>query len=251
LYIANCTINAGTFIQLDEYLTLVVRKCYLNVEELVKITTGLTAYQIIFSDCYLNGKPMVSEKKGEYFTAQFLSLNTVNISFNEEGDDTNIGGGEGNEGEGNEGGNQGGNEGEGNQGGNQGGNEGEGNQGGNEGEGNQGGESMNDVTMSEDMDEIGEIYDNQFYYVHDKEFGAVNLDVSAFGDLYYFENVTFTDYIYLKKEQTLIFDNCTFSEKGLLVNMSGSSTAQVNVYKNCKLANGDAVTSSDVKGKGW
>lgn len=97
------------------------------------------------------------------------------------------------------------------------------------------------------MNSLGEIYNNQFFYIHDKEFkGTVTIDAVAYGDLYYFENVTFTDYIYLEKSQTLIFDNCTFSKKGLVINKSGDNTAQVQA-KNCKLANGDAIGSKDIK----
>ena len=86
--------------------------------------------------------------------------------------------------------------------------------------------------------------------VHDKEFDVVNIDAKAYGDLYYFENVTFNDYIYVKESQTLIFDNCTFSKKGLVVNKTSDKTIQVQA-KNCKLTNGDAISKSEIKGSGW
>ena len=241
LLVANSTINAKLFMELNQYYTIIVRKCHLNVEQLFKITTGKTAYQIIFSDCYLNGEPMVKEKKNEYFTDNFLSLNTVNIFFN--GDDSYVGGDDDNQG-GNDDGDDDGDD-DGNDDGNQGGNDD------GDDDGDQGGETAQDVKMSEAMNSLGEVYNNQFFYIHDKEFnGKVTIDAKAYGDLYYFENVTFTDYIYLEKSQTLYFDNCTFSKKGLVINKSGDSTVQVQA-KNCKLANGDAVSKADIKGSGW
>ena len=112
LLVQNSTINAKLFMELNMYYTIIVSNCHLNVDELLKITTGKTAYQIIFSNCYLNGEPMVNEKKSEYFDQNFLSLNTVNISFTNEdnvvvpdnggdnGDDNQGGEGDDNEGEG-------------------------------------------------------------------------------------------------------------------------------------------------------
>lgn len=239
LLVSNSTINAKLFMELNKYYTIIVRKCHLNVEQLFKITTGKTAYQIIFSDCYLNGEPMVKEKKNEYFTDDFLSLNTVNIYFN--GDDSYVGGDDDNQG-----GNDDGDDDGGNQGGNDDGDD-DGNDDGNDDGGNQGGETAQDVKMSEAMNSLGEVYNNQFFYIHDKEFnGKVTIDAKAYGDLYYFENVTFNDYIYIKKSQTLIFDNCTFAKKGLVINQSGDTTVQIQA-KNCKLANGDAIESKDIK----
>lgn len=100
------------------------------------------------------------------------------------------------------------------------------------------------------MDKLGEIYNNQFFYIHDKEFkGTVTIDAKAFGDLYYFENVHFDDYIYIKKSQTCIFDKCTFSKKGLVINQTGDTTVQIQA-SGCTV-NGETVKSKDLKGSGW
>ena len=234
LLIANSTINAKLFMELNKYCTIIVRNCHLNVEQLLKITTGLTAYQIVFSNCYLNGEPMTADKKSEYFSADFLSLNTVNIYFNE-GDEDN-------------GGNVGGDD---NQGGNDDNQGGEGNEGTEGGDDNQGGTTSSNVNMSTEMNNLGEVYNNQFFYIHDKNFGGtVTIDAKAYGDLYYFENVHFEDYIYIKESQTLFFDKCTFSKKGLVINQSGDTTVQIQVLGGCTV-NGETINAKDIKGSGW
>lgn len=247
LLVQNSTINAKLFMELNMYYTIIVRNCYLNVEELLKITTGKTAYQIIFSNCYLNGEPMVEEKKSEYFSENFLDLNTVNIYFSKDDtgavlpDDDNNG-----DDNGDDNGNQGGDD-----NGDDNGNQGGGDNGDDNGDDNQGAEVADDVKISEDMNNLGEIYNNQFFYIHDKEFkGKVIVDATVYGDLLYFENVTFNDYIYIKKSQTLIFDNCTFAKKGLVINQSGDTTVQIQ-SKYCKLVNGDTMVTKDIKGSGW
>lgn len=86
LVINNSTINAKLFMELNMYYTIIVRNSHLNVERLFEITTGKTAYQFVFINCYLNGEPMVREKKSEYFDQNFLNLNTVNIEFSNKND---------------------------------------------------------------------------------------------------------------------------------------------------------------------
>ena len=167
---------------------------------------------------------MVREKKSDYFTAEFLSLNTVNISFNKEGDDTNIGGGEGNEGEGD----QGGNEGEGDQGGNEG--EGEGNEGeGNEGEGNEGNEGegvqgAQDVTFSD----IKSQYSDSEYGKHFKDvtFGTFIVNEGA---TMWFENVTLGG-LKVQEVSTIFLENVKFESSAKI---SWSETTNQIYIQDC------------------
>ena len=104
------------------------------------------------------------------------------------------------------------------------------------------------MKISESKNSIGEIYNDQFFYIHDKVFnGKITIDEDVKGYMIYFENVTFNDYIYLTDPMVanVIFDNCTFSKKDLFVNQTNSTTITVQV-RSCKLANGDAITREDV-----
>lgn len=243
--VSNSTINADVFMQLDQYYTIIVRRCHLNVEKLFNITTGKTAYQFIFSDCYMNGVPMTKDKKNEYFTDQFLSLNTVNIYFNED-NGTNIPEGGENPGEGGENPGEGGeNPGEGGENPDEDGeNPGEGGENPGEGEGKE------EINMSDVLDEIGSETDG-VYLIKDKEFDVVHIDSeNVINGVYYFENVTFNDYIYVEKYVTVFFKNCTFSQKGLVINKTGDITVQI-MCQGCQLSNGETVKSKDLKGSGW
>lgn len=225
LLVANSTINAELFMELNQYYTIIVRKCHLNVKELLKITTGKTAYQIIFSDCYLNGEPMVKEKKNEYFTDNFLSLNTVNIFFN--GDDSYVGGDDDNQG-----GNDDGNDDGGNQGGNDDGDDDGGNQGGNDGDqgGETGGETGGDVVpatvkfseiknqFSVDGDGASEIFNQTF--------SSFVVDQSAF---IYFKDVTLGE-LKVEKYSTIFFENVDFESSSKI---SWSETGNQIYVKNC------------------
>ena len=238
LYIKNSTINAETFLEINGQFTIIIRNCHLNVETLLRNNTNRRDLQIHFEDCYVNGTPLTSNNKTEYIDVE--DFGTVTARFNGTGDE-NQGGQGGTEGEGGEGGNTG-NEGEGGEGGNT----------GNEGEGgsNQGGTTSSNVNMSTEMNNLGEVYNNQFFYIHDKNFGGtVTIDAKAYGDMYYFENVHFEDYIYIKESQTLIFDNCTFSKKGLVINKSGDTTVQIQ-SQYCTV-NGEIIKTKDIKGSGW
>lgn len=209
LLVANSKIKAHTLIELNDYATVVFDNCRFTVEELVKINTSKTAYQFIFNNCYLNNEPMVREKKNQYFSSKFLSVNTVNIYFNESVDNDNTG---------NEGGNTG-NEGEGDNTGNEGGNTG------NEG-------ATEEVKMSADKDNYGAIEDGMFC-IKGKTFnGIVTLDESVAGTSgqYYFENVTFNNTINVTEDVTVFLFDCNFSKKGLINVTSANGHVY---YRNC------------------
>ena len=211
LLVQNSTINANLFMELNMYYTIIVRNCHLNVEELFNITTGKTAYQIIFSNCYLNGEPMVKEKKSEYFTENFLSLNTVNISFNKEGDDNiNIGGGD--NGDDNQGGNEG------------------------EGDGNEGG----DVPTSVKYSELKGSYPDSDYGKHFKDvtFGTFVVDESA---RMWFENATLTG-LKVEKVSTIFLEKVNFETS----NISWSETTNQIYIQDCYVG-GVKVTKENYK----
>ena len=227
LLVANSKIKAKTLIELNDYFTVVFDNCRFTVEELVKINTSKTAYQFIFNNCYLNNEPMVREKKNQYFSSKFLSVNTVNIYFNEEADDDNTG---------NEGGNTG--------------NEGEGGNTGNEGEGgNTGGEgATEEVKMSTDKDNYGAVEDEMFCITGKTFNGTVTLDESVAGTYgqYYFENVTFNNTIKVKEDLTLFFVNVNFNATPAISWENSNSTNRMIIIRNCYV-NGTKITSSNAK----
>ena len=226
LYIKNSIINAKTFLDIQGQYTVIVRNCRLNVETVLKNSTNRRDLQIHFEDCYVNGTPLTKDNKTQYIDVE--DFGTVTARFNGAGEEKPENPGDDNTGDDNTGDDNTGDD--------------------NTGDDNQG--VAEDVKMSEEKDNLGEIYNNQFFYIHDKEFkGTVTIDAQAYGDLYYFENVHFDDYIYIKKSQTLIFDNCTFSKKGLVINQTGDTTVQIQA-RGCTV-NGETVTSKDLKGSGW
>ena len=238
--VSNSTINAEVFMQLDQYYTIIVRRCHLNVEKLFEITTGKTAYQFIFSDCYMNGVPMTSDKKKDYFTDQFLSLNTVNIYFNED-NGTNIPEGGENPGEGGENPGEGGeNPGEGGENPGEGGeNPGEGGE--NPGEGGEnpgeGGSQAPDMTYSE----AKTIYEKSEYgwYVHDVTYGMFTVDESA--ELY-FLNVNLSG-LTVEKYSTIFLENVNFASSS---NISFSENGNQLYIQNCYVG-GEKVTKDNYK----
>lgn len=236
LYIKNSTINAETFLAINGQFTIIVRNCHLNVTTLMVNNTNRRDLQIHFEDCYVNGTPLTSSNKTEFIDVK--DFGTVTARFNKTSDDNT-----GNEGEGGD------NTGDDNTGDNTGGGDNTGNEGegGDDNTGDEG--ESNEVKISESKNSIGEIYNDQFFYIHDKVFnGKITIDEDVKGNLIYFENVTFNDYIYLTDPMVanVRFDNCTFSQKDLFVNQTNSTTITVMVYSNCKLANGDAITTEDV-----
>lgn len=201
LLVANSKIKAHTLIELNDYFTVVFDNCRFTVEELVKINTSNTAYQFIFNNCYLNNEPMVREKKNQYFSSKFLSVNTVNIYFNEEADDDNTG---------NEGGNTG------NEGGNT-GNEGEG--------GNTGGEG---ATEEVKFSEIKNNWSDSEYgkHINNTSFSHFVVDEST---VVWFENVTLGG-LKVEKYSTLFFENVNFASSS---NISFSESQNQIYLQNC------------------
>ena len=245
LLVANSTINAELFMELNQYYTIIVRKCHLNVKQLFKITTGKTAYQIIFSDCYLNGEPMVREKKNEYFTDNFLSLNTVNIFFN--GDDSYVGGDDDNQGgndDGDDNGDQGGDD-----NGDQGGND-DGDDDGDD-DGNQGGNDVaDDVKMSEVAAGLGAITSDGFFTISNKTFaGVVTLDEAMpnSSGQYSFVNVTFDKTIKVTGDLTIAFENVNFKATPAVSWSNGNpSNRMVMIKRNSCYVNGTLITKDNV-----
>ena len=226
LYIKNSIINAETFLDIQGQYTIIVRNCHLNVKNVLKNSTNRRDLQIHFEDCYVNGTPLTKDNKTQYIDVD--DFGTVTARFNGAGEEKPENPGDDNTGDDNTGDD-------------------------NTGDDNQG--VAEDVKFSEEKDNLGEIYDNQFFYIHDKEFkGTFTLDESPYGDMCYFENVTFYEKVNVKAHTTVIFDNCTFAEEGLVNNTSGT-TSQVQIYNNCKVIGKsykDRYELADaIKGSGW
>ena len=239
LCVANSKINAKTLIELNDYFTVVFDNCRFTVEELVKINTSNTAYQFIFNNCYLNNEPMVREKENQYFSSEFLSVNTVNIYFNEEAEDDNTGN-EGNEGEGDNTGNEGEDDNT--------GNEGEGDNTGNEGEGdNTGGEGEGDNTGTTNFSAIFEGLPNSTSvpgakYLSDANYSEFVLDSPDAATSLHIVNSTIGKFTATTNKVTLFLENVTFTDEVDLSAMEGYTL----YVSNCTVK-GTKVTSSNLK----
>lgn len=81
LYIANTIVNAETFLELNEYVTVIVRNCQLNVQTLLKNNTEHRSFQIVFDNCYINGQPLTEENIDQYVNES--EFGTINVYFKE------------------------------------------------------------------------------------------------------------------------------------------------------------------------
>lgn len=235
LYIKNSTINAESFLEIQNNITVVIKNCHLNITDiLAKNTSSSRTIQLIFSDCYVNGELLTKDNIDKWLNWE--GNGTVMFDNSSE----------------NQGGNQEPTDPE------QGGNTGGGDNTGNEGEGgddNTGGENQGivngNVNMSEVASELGEITTDSFFTITDKTFGGtVTLDkgMPNSSGQYSFIGVTFAKTIKVTGDLTLAFENVNFNETPA-VQWSNSNTTNrmIMLKKNTVYVNGTLVTKDNVK----